>query len=577
MNRARATLATLTAASLLALGACGGGSGDGDDDPRPDAGPPDAGLDAPLPMVDPTVDGKLTINEVMTTNALTVSTGEGAGADWIELYNPNEVALALNGYGLTDDLTKPRKFLLPTGVSIPARGRLLLWADNAPERGAAHVGFALDNDGGELALTRPDGTFIDRITYGAQEVDLSAAREPDGSDRWVIEWNATPGAPNPAGAGSPAGSENPAMPPEAVPAAGDVSDEIMAYDAEPEFGLTISPQGVAALATTPFEYVSGAVTYRGRSYGPVGIRLKGANSFAPLATGKPSFKIDVNRFVEGARFMGMNHLTFNNMDDDQSMMHERLSYWLARGAGLPASRCNHARVTVNGTAYGLYANVETVKPRMLKRWFANPDGPLFEATDVDFAPQYVAMFEHENGPDDRSKIVGLVNALTIADPDQAMAAAAAHLDVPQFIKFWAFESVVGQYDSFPYSDPGDDYFLYADPARGLTFIPWGIDETFLSAEIDPSMVRSLLANKCKASPACFQAYVDAVWDMLALSETMGLAAERVRVIARIAPFVAADTRKRYTNEEVEAYQTSLYWFIHERRPRLAAMLPPPTP
>ena len=40
----------------------------------------------------------------------------------------------------------------------------------------------LAREGGDLALMRPDGSFIDRMHYGAQETDFSAAREPDGSE-----------------------------------------------------------------------------------------------------------------------------------------------------------------------------------------------------------------------------------------------------------------------------------------------------------------------------------------------------------------------------------------------------------
>ena len=72
------------------------------------------------------------------------------------------------------------------------------------------------------------------------------------------------------------------------------------------------------------------------------------------------------------------------MHSDFSMMHERIAYWVARQAGVPASRANHALVTVNGQLYGLYANVETVKKHILSRVFGNNTGSLFSATDVDF-------------------------------------------------------------------------------------------------------------------------------------------------------------------------------------------------
>jgi hypothetical protein len=211
---------------------------------------------------------------------------------------------------------------------------------------------------------------------------------------------------------------------------------------------------------------------------------------------------------------------------------------------------------------------------MLARFFQDSKGSLFEATDVDFVNNLVSRYELENGPDDRALISGLADALTIANPDAALAAAADYIDLDHFRRFWAMTSLVAQFDSFPYSIPGDDYFLYADPtSRKLYFMPWGMDETFYSAEYDVRQIHSVLATKCMDSPTCFQAYANEVWDMLAMTDEMGLAAERERMIAEIAPYVAQDTRKSYTVTEVNTSQQALYWFIKERRMRLSAMIP----
>ena len=575
MNR----LARFTTLGLaLAVAACGGPPSAGDDDGvvPPDAREIDAPLDAPLPMVGPEVDGKLVINEVMAINALSGTDATGAAGDWLEIYNPTAVDISLQDYAITDDFMAPRKHILGGGVVVRAHGYKVLWADNQPGRGNDHLRFSLDGDLGDLALTRPDGTFIDRVHYDKQETDFSAAREPDGSDAWVIEWHPSLGAANPAGSGQPIGVENVANPPEAIPAAGDLSEQVVGYDMQPSFELAISNEGIAALRAQPREYVRAAVTFRGRSYGPVGIKLKGGNSFTDIDH-KPSFHVNVNKFVDGAQLFGLTDLTLNNMDDDYSMLHERLSYWVARHVGVPASRCNHARVTVNGTIYGLYANVETVKGRMVKRWFEMPDGPLFEATDVDFEAQYIAQYQLKSGPDDRSMLTGLATALTIADPDEALAAAAAFIDLNEFRKYWAMAAVIGQLDSFPYSFPGDDIFLYADPTHKLTILPWGMDETMSAADFDVTTTSSVLAAKCKASPTCFQAFVDQTWDTLTAVESMGWVTERQRIVDQIAPSVAWDTRKRYTASEVAAGQDASYWFAQERRLWLTMYLPPRSP
>ena len=593
----RRLLTCAVVGALAGAAGCGGGSGTtGDDGPdatiidaRPadaaDARLIDAGVDAAIdaapdamvPVVPPAIDGRLTINEFMAANALTVPAETGPALDWIELYNPTAQAIPLTGYTLTDDLAVPRKAVIGAGVVIPAHGRLVVWADDNPAAGPTHLGFHLASESGVIGLARPDGSFIDRVAYGEQTTDFSAAREPDGSDRWRVEWLASPGATNPGTGGAPAPVEDPATAPEQVPAAGDLSERLLGYDALPELELTIAPAGIASLQAQPFTAVPAQVRFAGRTYGPVGVRLKGQNSFQPI-TAKPSLRILVDKYHDDARLFGLKDLTLNNMDDDLSMMHERLAYWIARQAGVPASRATHALLTVNGQFYGLYTNVETVKKKMVGRWFADAEGPLFEATDVDFAPAYVGQYALESGPDDRHLLVGVANALTAPSADQAITVAGNYADLDRFRRFWALCSIVGQFDSFPYSNPGDDYHVYADPTSGrLAFIPWGMDESFYSGSYHVSSnVASILARRCKESPACYQAYVDEVWDLLAMTEAIGLAAERVRVRDQIAPHVLRDTRKPYTDQEVAASQQALYWFITERRMRIGEMLPPPS-
>jgi len=575
---------TRTAGALLAIAALVGVAGcmprspdpgGDDDDLPPDAGAPDAPpADAVVPTVDPEVDGRIVINEVMAANALTIS-DHGRASDWIELYNPNDQELSLQGYLMTDDLAVPGKFTLAAGVVVPAHGYLLLWADDTPSFGPIHLGFRLTKLGGVIGLARPDGSWIDRISYAAQETDFSAEREPDGSDQWMIEWHPTPGSANLAGTGQSMGLEDPSAPPESVPAAGDLSERILGYDVMPEIALQVPPDSVAALLADPRTYVPATLVYDGRTYGPVGLRLKGQNSFEPFDQ-KPSFRVGVDEYNESAAFFGIKDLTLNNMHGDLSMMHERLAYRIARDAGIPASRCNHALVTVNGQFYGLYANVESVKRRMVKRWFTDDQGTLFEATDVDFVSTYIPRYELEFGDDDRSLLYGLANALTDPSADAAIAAAAGYVDLAEFKRFWAVLSVIAQFDSFPYSIPGDDYFVYADPTSDrLAFMPWGMDETFYSGQVDVTNVYSVLARRCKESAGCFQDYADQTWAVLAQIEQADIEAERTRVAAQIAPYVVLDTRKSYTTDEVLASQAALYWFFADRRTNLQAMLPPP--
>ncbi len=524
------------------------------------------------PTVPPEVDGQLAINELMAADALTAKDESGAAWPWIEILNPTDTDVPLRGYSVTDDLATPGKAIIGDVVA-PARGYLVLWLDGGAAAVADHVAASLNKDGGAVGLARPDGSFIDSLTYGPQETDLSAAREPDGAPTWAIEWHASPGAANPAGGGAPGEA---AADPEVVPPATGVDDRILGYDQVPQFSITIGAAEFQALLAAPDVYVQATLSYDGRDYGPVGVKTKGMQSWEPIDH-KPSLRVNIDEFVPGAAFFGLKDLTLNNMHSDYSMMHERLAYWVARQAGVPASRANHALVTVNGQLYGLYANVETIKKHILTRAFGNNTGSLFEATDVDFEAPYIPIFRLVAGPDDRTLLSGLAGALTAGDADQAMASAAGFADVDQFTRFWAMCAVVGQLDSFPYSVPGDDYFTYANPATGrLAFMPWGIDESFYAGDLDVTTVHSVFAVQCKASPDCFRKFVDNVWDILALTDRLNWLAEHDRVAAQIAPYVATDTRKWYPNELVTMHQQDMWWFMSDRRASITAWIPPPS-
>ena len=70
--------------------------------------------------------------------------------DWIEIRNPGTSAVDLSGMYLTNDDATPTKFQIPAGVSIPAGGYLLFWADNQTTSGSRHTNFTLDAAGGTI-------------------------------------------------------------------------------------------------------------------------------------------------------------------------------------------------------------------------------------------------------------------------------------------------------------------------------------------------------------------------------------------------------------------------------------------
>lgn len=171
-------------------GSTGGGSGDvgggsGDGDSGGDEGTGDDGGGG----------GFVSINEFMASNGDTLETGDEVFPDWIELYNPRDSEIDLDGWTITDDLDEPDKHTL-SGLSIVSGGHLLLYADGDPDQGPQHLGFSLDAGGEAIGLYNANGDPMDRLTYEAQQQDISAARVPDGSLDWLLVDDPTPGESN---------------------------------------------------------------------------------------------------------------------------------------------------------------------------------------------------------------------------------------------------------------------------------------------------------------------------------------------------------------------------------------------
>jgi hypothetical protein len=100
------------------------------------------------------------ISEFMAANTNVHADEDGAQSDWIELHNPDEMPVNLDGWYLTDSASNKTKWRLPA-VTIPAGGYLVVFASSKDRKdpGAPlHTNFALSAGGEYLGLIQPDGT-----------------------------------------------------------------------------------------------------------------------------------------------------------------------------------------------------------------------------------------------------------------------------------------------------------------------------------------------------------------------------------------------------------------------------------
>ena len=147
-------------------------------------------------------DDALFINEFMASNSSIIEDENNANADWIEIFNPNNKAVDLAGFFISDDKEDPYKYQFPRGFQstvIPPLGFKLIWCNDRTERGPLQTNFKLSAEGEDIVLLAPDSSQIDELSYGAQQEDVSYGREKDGETTWKFfqkPIGPTPGATN---------------------------------------------------------------------------------------------------------------------------------------------------------------------------------------------------------------------------------------------------------------------------------------------------------------------------------------------------------------------------------------------
>ena len=144
--------------------------------------------------------GDLRFNEILVLNDSNSVDDFGMHTAWIEIFNSAYNVVNIGGCYLTDDLSNPTKYWIPTGdpaTKIPSRNYIVFWADNEPTRGVFHLNFDLKN-AKLIALYDNSGrTLIDKVELPAEhKPDITYGKRTNESKEWVYLEKSTPGANN---------------------------------------------------------------------------------------------------------------------------------------------------------------------------------------------------------------------------------------------------------------------------------------------------------------------------------------------------------------------------------------------
>jgi len=310
-------------------------------------------------------------------------------------------------------------------------------------------------------------------------------------------------------------------------------------------------------------YYAANIAVDGEVLQQVGIRSRGKGS---RSADKPGLLVDTNKYVSNQEFHGVKKLVLDNVVQDNTFLHEPLTYAVFEAMGIASPQIAYTRVTVNDEFWGVYWLIENVDKNFLAARFGQKEGNLYKyeyLEDYRFADKgsdgksYAPIFQAESP--DNPDMTGLVQFIQTANsaPEAGFAAAMApYIDVDRFLTYLAVENAIAGQDGFLGLQGMNNFYVYqmAGTTR-FVFIPWDQDTTFVSASwpVLNNVETNVLARKLLADPARKQFYLDQVKAAAARAVNSSFLLPRLEAsYALMRNAVLADTKKPFTNDEFES-------------------------
>ncbi len=271
------------------------------------------------------------------------------------------------------------------------------------------------------------------------------------------------------------------------------------------YSLSMEPVDWDAIVANPQDntWRRASLEWRGETWHDVAVRPSGQRSRV-AGNPKPSFRIKFNYFVPHRTFhdrflTGVKMVSDTN---DPSMIRRRIQDGIYRASGLPASRCVHARVVINGAYKGVYGVEERVKRSFIQEHFGSDvmnqlydfvmDGPA----DVVWLGPDPGLYVPRMFLPKLSKLDPAQPELKVADPvsvrdfadavnNASWDSAAAAVDIDMFCRFMAAEVITGEADGYvAYRADGtgfrsSNFRIYRNPNTGKWIVlAWDREEGY---------------------------------------------------------------------------------------------------
>ena len=215
----------------------------------------------------------------------------------------------------------------------------------------------------------------------------------------------------------------------------------------------------------------------------VGIRRKRSGGAR-----KVGFKVDINAIVNGQTFHDLRKLSLENgvssgtnvdEGDAGSIIGEYLAWRTFTLSGAIAGRAALVTVTINGEAFGVYANVEQPDKRFLDVRLGDDEGWLYKHSggeDDGFKTHETDGLEDPYG----AYLCFWDRGCSAPSADDLAANLPTHLDIPQMLRMGAVNAIIKNTDSPIFKD--NNYYWYDWAGGGRIYLPWDLDTAWRNTD-----------------------------------------------------------------------------------------------
>lgn len=241
------------------------------------------------------------------------------------------------------------------------------------------------------------------------------------------------------------------------------------------------------------EYISGDLTINGEVFESVGVRTKGNSTITEVAESESdrySLTVNLNKYVNGQTYYGLDSFCLNNINDDPTYMKEYISYEIMNYIGVAAPLTNYAKVSVNGEDYGFLLLLERYDQAFLDRVYNTSAGHFYNVKrnrdnpelstggsllyDGDEISSYTAIFDNvvfnKTTEEDMQRVITAIKNLNEGtDLEQ-------YWDVDEILRYFAAHTVIANFNSY-ISDKEQNYYIYEVDGK-VTILPWSYHLAF---------------------------------------------------------------------------------------------------